>query len=138
MDSEFPSAGKRWSIRQNATILMLGADTQLLEMRRRILEGHGFKMFVVERAAEAKKLMMQGPIDLFIFCYTLTDDECNEATEAAKTIQPETKILSLEAGQWTCAEETADAVVSMLDGPGNLLNVVEQMTEDCASGEATG
>jgi DNA-binding NtrC family response regulator len=138
MDSEFPSANKRWSIRQNAAILMLGADSRLLEMRRRILEGHGFKVSAVERAAEAKKLMMQGPIDLFIFCYTLTNDECNEAVEAAKTIQPQTKILSLEAGQWTCAEETADAVVSMLDGPRKLLNVVDQMTEDCAAGEATG
>jgi response regulator RpfG family c-di-GMP phosphodiesterase len=138
MDAKFPSASKRWSIRQNATLLMLGADTKLLEMRRRILEGHGFKVIALERAADAKKLMMQGPIDLFIFCYTLTNDECNEAQEAAKAIQPETKILSLEAGQWTCAEETADAVVSMLDGPGNLLNVVEQMTEDCATGEASG
>lgn len=138
MDSVFSSTGKRWSIRRNATILMLGADTQLLEMRRRILVGHGFNVLIAERAAEAKKLMRQGPVDLFIFCYTLTNDECNEALEAAKTIQPETKILSLEAGQWTCAEETADAVVSMLDGPRNLLNVVDKMTEDCAAGEATG
>jgi DNA-binding NtrC family response regulator len=136
MDTGFPSADERWFIRQNATILMLGADTQLLEMRRRILDGHGFSVLVTELAADAKKIMLQGPIDLFIVCYTLTDDECTEATEAAKTIQPEMKILSLEAGQWTCAEETADAVVSMLDGPRNLLNVVDQMTADCANGEA--
>lgn len=117
---------------------MRGADTALLEMRRLILEKHGVKVSIATQAEEARELLRHEEIDLVIFCYTLSKEECDEATEMLKALRPDAKTLSLEAGQWTCADEIADAVVSMLDGPKKLLEVVDQLTEDCAPGKGKG
>jgi DNA-binding NtrC family response regulator len=75
-------------------ILLVSRDPMVLQTRKLML-GAYFEVSAACRVLEAKKLLAEQPFDLMVFCYTLTDDDCEAIMNAARLHSRDAKILTL-------------------------------------------
>src|SRR3954451_3910524 len=75
-------------------ILLVSRDMMVLQTRKLML-GAYFDVRAAGRVLEAKILMAEQPFDLMVVCYTLTEEDCQKLFEAARTHNPDVKVLML-------------------------------------------
>lgn len=89
-------------------ILLVSSDLMVLQTRKLML-GAYFDVSAAGRVGEAKMLLAEGPFDLIVLCYTLTDDDCLKILDAARFHCADAKILTLTVTGYTAAPAVADS-----------------------------
>ena len=75
-------------------ILLVSRDAMVLQTRKLML-GAYFDVSAACRVVEAQKFLAEHSFDLIVFCYTLTNDDCNAILNAARLHSRGAKILTL-------------------------------------------
>jgi DNA-binding response OmpR family regulator len=104
----------------NFRILIVSLDEMLLRTRELILGG----FFFVEgagRISEARSLIENHAFNLIVLCHSLTDDECAELAQLAKSRNPSIRILALSP-QGSDFKPWASKQIGVDRGPYALLN----------------
>ncbi len=111
----------------DALILVYGRDAQLTETRRWVLEGAGYKVITITELRGMDRLTPTRPVDLFILCHTLSEDECALALTKARELRPGVKVLVLTASSSVCPQGADEETLSAFTGPRALLSTVERL-----------
>jgi hypothetical protein len=112
----------------SARVLCIGRDSRLLQTRQWVLQAH-FESERVSSIAELEALDDSKCFDLIIFCHTLSHEECRKAAKIARSRWQGVQLLALSSHTLACGPPVCDQIVFGLDGPGVLLQKVEQMLD---------
>ena len=115
-----------------ASILLFGHDSQLLETRRLVLERSGHRVCLAADLTTLARLASDAQFDLLIFCHTISMEECGRAIALIHTYCRHVQSILLAAGQSACSQQPLSYVVETVKGPENLLNAIAQIVHSKA------
>jgi hypothetical protein len=110
------------------SVLIYGHDARLLESRKWVLQGCGYRALSVPTLAALNRVPLTPPINLLVLCYTVSTRECESAIAHAKLRWPNVKELALV--RYNAVRESSpvlSAVQKALDAPDPLLSMVGQL-----------
>ena len=112
---------------QQKRILLVSRDVMVLQTRKLML-GAYFDVSTACRVVEAKKFLAEHSFDLIVFCYTLTNDDCNAILNAAYLHSRDAKILTLTlTGYVSRLTPPASSFLPAEEGPFILLKKSAEM-----------
>jgi DNA-binding NtrC family response regulator len=109
-------------------VLLFGRDRVLLELRGKVLASSGFETTVTNHFHEVQDLIRDHTFQLLILCQTLSDRDCVDALEAAKS-QPAMKRLLLTHGGRHLPHSMFDGECNPILGPASLIKATSKMLE---------
>lgn len=116
------------------SVLMYGHDARLLESRKWVLQSCGYRVLSVRHLAALNRVPVTPPIDLLVFCYTLSSKECENAIAHAKLRWPNVKELALLRFNATRdSSPVLSDVQKALDAPAPLVSTVGQLVGHVSS-----
>jgi|SRR5579863_6177813 len=107
-------------------VLCFSRDPLLLKTREQVLSTR-YEGVAVSSVEELKALDTDEGFDVVLLCHTLSVDECELSAQVVRVRWPHAKIVAMSLEQGGCFE-AADRIVRGLDGPGLLLNTIDQLT----------
>jgi DNA-binding NtrC family response regulator len=120
------------------TILVYGRDTGLLQTRQWLLEASGYRVLTATEISEVKGLVAEEGIDLLILCHSLSTEETQEALAAVAAPRPKIHTLIMAAYYGSHPSGMPDAVLEVMDGPAQLVSVVERLVQRPDGGSTRG
>jgi len=122
------------------SVLIFGHDTRLLESRKWVLQGWGYRVLSARYLSAIDRLPLQPAVDLLVLCYSLSPKECESAIAHARLRWPEVKTLALVRHHSTVRHmglgepaPVLDQMAKALDAPDPMLSVVGQLVGHAAS-----
>lgn len=113
----------------DASVLVYGSDPQLLATRSWVLERAGARVRTATELTDFGQLEADEPVDLIIFCHSLSTEQCDLALDLAHTLWPEIEILSLITGMSGCHPGFSDTFADASKGPAHLVQIVAKLIE---------
>lgn len=110
------------------SVLIYGHDARLLESRKWVLQGCGYRALSVRSVGALNQVPLTPPIHLLVLCYTLSPKECESAIAHAKLRWPNVKELALV--RHNAARDVASVlgdVHKALDAPDPMVSMVGQL-----------
>ncbi|HZD95796.1 MAG TPA: response regulator [Candidatus Sulfotelmatobacter sp.] len=107
------------------TVLLLGADPELSQLRKYVLSNAGFLVFWAESRKEALQLLRENEFDALVISYSISDDIMVEMTGLFRQHNPNSPIVSVAKGRWQDLKIEFDSVVTGDEGPEALIEAVE-------------
>ena len=110
------------------SVLIYGHDARLLESRKWVLQGCGYRALSVRSVGALNQVPLTPPIDLLVLCYTLSPKECESAIAYAKLRWSNVKELALV--RYNAAHDLASVlgdVHKALDAPDPMVSMVGQL-----------
>jgi len=127
--SQLPSGSTRNQARISPSILMYGRDSQLLKIRKWVLESCGYQVRTESDLREIPTTLAAKSFDLLILCHSATAEDCEIVLQLANLRCREIKTLILRAGVQSCHAELPSNVFDITDGPAKLLSAVNNITQ---------
>jgi hypothetical protein len=121
------------------SVLIFGRDTRLLESRKWVLQGWGYRVLSARYLSAINRLPLQPAVDLLVLCYSLTSKECESAIAHARLRWPEVKTLALvrhSSARYAGPGEPAPGLSQMakaLDAPDPMVSLIGQLVGHAAS-----
>jgi DNA-binding response OmpR family regulator len=119
-------------------ILLIGHEPSLMDTRRWLLQGRGFRVLLAARVTDASQILSSHDIDLLILCHSLSVKDLTHAIRMAQSIRPQMKRLILQStdiSHTVAALEEREQVLEPLEGPQAFLRKVTTMLNIPDSGE---
>lgn len=79
--------------------LIYGHDSSLLDIRAALVRSAGFDVLCAYTRGRVEQLMKDVLVDALILCHTVPAEEDQDLVRKASTLQPQMKILILNANQ---------------------------------------
>ncbi len=108
-------------------VLIYGVDSELLQIRRLILEKVGIHLQTTTELREPTCEELHLAVDLLILCHTLTMEQSGRAVALAAKLWPHAKCLLLTAGVPERAPSCTAEVLDSWDGPCAFLGCVSRL-----------
>ena len=110
------------------SVLIYGHDARLLESRKWVLQGCGYRALSVRNVAAFNQVPLTPPIHLLVLCSTLSPAECESAIAHAKLRWPNVKELALvrHHASRDLAPVLSD-VHKAVDAPDPMLSMIGQL-----------
>jgi len=110
------------------SVLIYGHDARLLESRKWVLQGCGYRALSVRNVSALNQVPLTPPIDLLVLCHGVSPEECESAIANAKLRWPNVKELALvrHNGARDLASVLGD-VHKALDARDPMLSMVGQL-----------
>jgi hypothetical protein len=109
---------------QNGVVLIYGADHQLLETRRWLLERAGH---TVTTCSSLEPEDLQEEVRVLIFCHTIVPVERLKLLETVRALRPELKIVTMSLERSGYGSATGEHFVGPFEGPERLLHTVRNV-----------
>ncbi len=107
-----------------ATILSVGYDAQLLHIRSAVLRNSGYAVVEVRDPHLALSGYLKTAPDLVLLCHTIDSQHKAILIHGIHAFARRTPILSLDSDSY---EMEADAAISCMDGPAEMLKAVDHL-----------
>ena len=111
----------------DSCILVCGRDGTLITTRSLVLESAGFHVRAALSPEAVIEALLVDAFDLAVLCHTLSPQDCLGVLAAIHSQQPNAKILSLQANNVPCEANGKGQVVNIFDGPGKLVEKVQEL-----------
>ena len=108
-----------------ATILSVGFDAQLLHIRTAVLRNSGYAVVEVRDPHLALSGFLKASPDLVLLCHTIDPQRKAILIHGIHAFARKTPIVVLDAEYSNVME--ADAVISSMDGPAEMLKTVDHL-----------
>ena len=110
------------------SVLIYGHDARLLESRKWVLQGCGYRALSVRNVSALNQVPLTPPIDLLVLCHGVPPEECESAIANARLRWPNVKELALvrhHAGR--DLTPVLSDVHKALDAPDPMLSMIGQL-----------
>ena len=109
------------------SVVMYGHDAHLLETRKWVLEGLGYRVFAITHLAELDRIPIAPPIALLVLCHTLSPKDAANAVAQASLRWPGVKKLALLRENSKAPSRLPGRARQTLDGPTRLMSMVTEL-----------
>ena len=116
-----------------ASILIYGTDSILLQTRRWILEGQGYRVLIATQIWEFELVPREPPMELLILCHSLDEDKCSDAEKLALGRWPRIKSLALATAAVRSRIVLPGDSMMPLDGPQKFVLAVKNLVGEPAA-----
>ena len=108
-------------------ILIYGHDSSLLDIRAALVRSVGFDVLCAYTRSQLEQLMGGDPIDALILCHTISAEEDEAVLLKAKVLQPQMKVLVLNANQGNAIYAEEVATLDIWSGPRALIETLQTL-----------
>lgn len=113
----------------STSILMYGRDSELLKIRKWVLESRGYQVRTEIDLCKIASALTEENFDLLILCHSATVEDCEIVLELATLRWPAIKTLILRAGMQGCHAQLLGNVFDITGGPAMLLSAIDKITQ---------
>jgi DNA-binding NtrC family response regulator len=117
---------KEAKVYASGVILIFGHDAMLLETRCKVLESAGFLVWTASDAEDAVEVLAEEPVDLFMLCQTLCNEECEAILRSAHTLRPDMTNIVLCIDSYKESSDHRDLLFHYFLDPRSLIALIQR------------
>jgi hypothetical protein len=110
-------------VRADYSILSVGRDPRLLDLRNEVLREAGFDVFGTCDEGDALRMMKGSPVSFLVLCHSVPETTRAILIETFRKYCPHGRIIGISNVPWPQASDM-DAVVYGVEGPEALIQTI--------------